>query len=210
MLRFLDASHSLPIIMLTADATPEARAESMDAGSDAFLTKPINAKALLGKIAALTNPTSTMVSKLDTPAPVSLHHAQDENASIVDLHAIEELAKLGDSSTFIEDLVFGFLRDGKKQVQRIKKSSNNDYPELREALHALKGSSTELGARELAEFCLMGEAFKPYQLGSPEMVRYIGEIDEVFASTEEILVKITKSINLGNFQDVNKDHGAGQ
>lgn len=210
MLRFLDASHSLPIIMLTADATPEARAESMDAGSDAFLTKPINAKALLGKIAALTNPTSTMVSKLDTPAPVSLHHAQDENASIVDLHAIEELAKLGDSSTFIEDLVFGFLRDGKKQVQRIKKSSNNDYPELREALHALKGSSTELGARELAAFCLKGEAFKPYQLGSPEMVRYIGEIDEVFASTEEILVKITKSINLGNFQDVNKDHGAGQ
>jgi two-component system sensor histidine kinase RpfC len=210
ILRFLDASHTLPIIMLTADATPEARTESMDAGSDAFLTKPVDAKALLGKIAALTNQASSLVSKLDTSTPVSLHHPLDENASVVDLHTLEELAKLGENSTFIHNLVFDFLTDGKKHVQRIKKASWNDYPEFREALHALKGSSTELGARELAEFCLQGEAFKPYQLGSPETVKYIGGIDEVFANTEEILVNITKSINFSDFQEIDEDHGSGQ
>jgi two-component system sensor histidine kinase RpfC len=128
----------------------------------------------------------------------------------VDSQAIEELAKLGENSDFIQNLVLSFLRDGKKHVQRIKKAAANDYPEFREALHALKGSSTELGARRLAEFCLTGEGFKPYQLGSPEVVKYIGEIDEIFASTEAILANIAKSINFSNFQDVDEDHGSRQ
>ena len=39
-LRFMDTSGELPVIMLTADATPEAKDASLNAGADRFLTAP--------------------------------------------------------------------------------------------------------------------------------------------------------------------------
>ncbi|MCP4335580.1 MAG: response regulator [Gammaproteobacteria bacterium] len=210
ILRFLDSSHSLPIIMLTADATPEARTESIDAGSDAFLTKPIDTRALLEKIAILTNQIPSLANKLVDTKPVSLIHTGDEDALVIDTHALEELARLGENSTFIQNLAYDFLRDGRKHIQAIKNACGDDYPEFRESLHALKGSSTELGARELANYCLTGESFKPYQMGSQEVVKYIGGIDEVFARTERILVNIVKDINFHGFQNIDEDQGSLQ
>jgi len=207
LLRFMDASHSLPIIMLTADATPEAKVESLEAGSDAFLTKPVDAKALLRKISALTNQSSSLVKKLDSAKPARLFHTDDDHASIVDMLAFEELASLGENSAFIENLVYDFLRDGKRHVSNIKKSSVDDYPAFRESLHALKGSSTELGAHDLAKYCLTGESFKPYQIGGPEAARYADEISEVFARTERIFVKILKGINYDSFRNIDEDQG---
>ena len=40
----------LPVIMLSADATPEAKQEALEAGADAFLAKPIEAMRLLDEI----------------------------------------------------------------------------------------------------------------------------------------------------------------
>lgn len=37
--------------MLTANAMPEHRTRSMDAGADDFLTKPLSAEALIGAVA---------------------------------------------------------------------------------------------------------------------------------------------------------------
>jgi two-component system sensor histidine kinase RpfC len=207
LLRFMDASHSLPIIMLTADATPEAKIESIDAGSDAFLTKPVNAKALLEQVAALTKQGLTATHRTSAPNAVSLFQEDDKSDTIVNLHTLEELAKLGEDSNFIHNLVVDYLRDSKKHVQNIKKASASDFLAFRESLHALKGSSTELGARQLAEYCLTGEAFKPYQLGSPEVIKYVSKIDEVYRRTESILAKIA---DVSNFHNVESDHGSLQ
>ena len=43
----------LPVIMLSADVTPEAKREALEAGADAFLSKPIEALRLLDEIQAL-------------------------------------------------------------------------------------------------------------------------------------------------------------
>lgn len=206
-LRFMDATHSLPIIMLTADATPEARSESLEAGSNSFLTKPVNAKALLQEIASLT---STTVGKRSQNAPASGSKSQQAyggSAAIVDNLALEELARLGDNPAFISNLVYDFLRDGKKRVEKIKTSARDDYLDFREALHALKGSSTEMGARELADYCLTGEAFKPYQVGSQEIFYYIERIDEIFSRTEGLLVTMVKHIEFKSFQNIDEDRG---
>ncbi len=205
-LRFLDASHSLPIIMLTADATPEARAESLEAGSDAFLTKPVDAKALLEKMAVLTNQAAPLekIQDMET-TPTVYFQVDDESAASVDTHALTELAKLGENTDFIKNLVYDFLRNAKKHVQTIKSASKDDYPEFRESLHALKGSSTELGAHELANFCLTGESFKPYQIGTLELSKHINKIDAVFAKTEKVLVNVVKDIDFNDFQGIDKD-----
>ena len=50
ILRQLRASENpnpLPVIVLTARSDPEARTESQSAGANAFITKPINSKALV-------------------------------------------------------------------------------------------------------------------------------------------------------------------
>ncbi len=204
-LRFLDASHSLPIIMLTADATPEAREECVEAGADAFLTKPVDAKALLEKIALLTNQPQADSKKPELPrrqaaaGSTTKDHAEPADM-LVDPSVLAELARLGDSQDFIKDLVYDFIRDGNKHIQRIKQASRDDYLEYREALHALKGSSTELGAQELAAACLTGEAFKPYQMGSLEISGFVSEIDAVFRRTEAVLASAVKDLDYNRQQ----------
>jgi two-component system sensor histidine kinase RpfC len=53
-MQYMDEKHNLPTIMLTADATPEARQASLDAGENELLTKPLDSMELLEKIARLT------------------------------------------------------------------------------------------------------------------------------------------------------------
>lgn len=204
-LRFLDSSHSLPIIILTADATTEARIESTEAGCDAFLTKPVDAKALLEKISVLTNQRAEIGEIRDTTIPPGMIRDKIGDVLAVNTYALSELAKLGENGDFIKKLVYDFLRDGKKHVQRIKSSSKDDYPEYRESLHALKGSSTELGAEELAHYCLTGESFKPYQLGSREIRNFTNEIEKVFKKTEEILANVLKDMDYTNLDSIGNE-----
>lgn len=204
-LRFLDSSHSLPVIMLTADATPEAKVESMEAGADAFLTKPVDAKALLEKISVLTNQRSGKKAIKSEEKPRLKLEDRNSASLTVNKSALGELAKLGDSNDFINELVFDFLRDGKKHIRRIKQASRDDYLELRESLHALKGSSTEIGAVELANYCLTGESFKPYQLGGREISKFVYELELVYKRTEETLVTLVKDIDYRNYHSAGND-----
>ena len=204
-LRFLDSSHSLPIIVLTADATPEAKSESIEAGADAFLTKPVDAKALLEKISVLTNQRADIKeTRIEFKTASRFQGLNDANVT-VNKSALGELAQLGENDDFIKQLVFDFLRDGQKHIRRIKESSKNDYLELRESLHALKGSSTEIGAIKLANCCLTGESFKPYQLGSREISNFTREIENIFKNTEEILANMVKDMDYKNYHGVGND-----
>lgn len=195
-LRFMDSTHSLPIIMLTADATPEAKARGMDAGASSFLTKPINSRTLLEKIASLSNQTPP-----DKPAikPNSINRkesagsTQNNNQSTLFNQAeLNELAALGDGPEFIQTLVNNFILDGNRHIKRIQSSINDDYPEFREALHALKGSSTELSANKLANICLEGEKLKPYELGSTKIQNLADEIEKTYIKTIKALREAVK------------------
>ena len=52
-MRRLPALRSVPIVAVSASATPEMRAQCVSAGADAFLSKPIDLKALLQRTTAL-------------------------------------------------------------------------------------------------------------------------------------------------------------
>ncbi len=194
-IRFIDASHALPIIMLTADATPEARTASMNAGVDAFLTKPVDARALLEKIAALSRnikSEETVFSvKRDALTPASALPV-DESSQWYNASVLQTLSDLGDE-TFLQELVGNFLADGQRHVNRINAAVEDDYLEYREALHALKGSSTELGAQKLVEVCLKGEALKPYHIGKSATEKIAAEIAEVFQHTSAALSNAAKN-----------------
>jgi two-component system sensor histidine kinase RpfC len=193
VIRFMDTRRSLPVMMLTADATPEARATCISAGADVFFTKPINARALLDRIAVISRET---VREKTVSAPVSIDKAPSAAIEVdaspwYDESVLRELSELGDYH-FLQNLVQNFQRDGMKQLQRVQAAIDDDYPEYREALHALKGSSIELGARKLSSICARGESLKPYDIGSDSIKKMAAEVENAFLETSAALSNATK------------------
>ncbi len=185
-LRFMETNTHLPTIMLTADATPEARQSSLDLEVDEFLTKPIDSFELLDKISQLTRNQSLQ----DQPRLVDSddqYTSKRDDSELCDSSVIQQLMSLDSDPGFMQRLLNGFKQDGDKHVKIIKKTASHDYLELREALHALKGSATELGAKKLAEMCLIGEQCKPHQIGSEIIIDLATNIELTYNATLETL-----------------------
>jgi len=179
-MRFMDTSNSIPVIMLTADATPEAKQSSLNAGADAFLTKPINSRALLEKIAELSPDRMTVTETVSQKTNNDISPWFDKNV-------IYELAKLGGGEAFIQKLILCFKEDGYKHLDIIKKAATDDYLSYRESLHALKGSSAEIGATRLSELCLQGESLKVYEIDSLHLHELTIEMETTFIKTISLL-----------------------
>ncbi len=203
-LRFMDTGNRIPVMMLTADATPEAKEKSLKAGANSFMTKPIDSRVLLEKVAVLTKHLNRTGKKYKENASISSHilpgSGHFEVSPWYDEKILSELSNLGEGLAFIQRLVKGFAKDGTKHIGRIKKYEDNDYPAYRESLHALKGSATELGANSLAKICLKAEGLKPHDMGSEKIKLLNREIEKIFnltvsALTNAISDKIHQSPN---------------
>lgn len=193
-LQYMDTANTIPIIMLTADATPEAKEKSLNAGANAFLTKPINSRALLEQIAKLT-----VVSASDKKATFKNDKLvnTDTSSSLYDEKVLHELASLGGGAQFIKVLISGFKEDGNKHISLLKKAVNDDFLGYRESLHAIKGSATELGANKLAELCLQAEVLKPHEMGTTRMYSLTDQIEKTFINTVLALedIKLSSQLN---------------
>jgi two-component system sensor histidine kinase RpfC len=183
-LRFMDTSGRLPVIMLTADATPEARETSINAGANRFLTKPIDARNLLECIAALSKnirkAKATGAEENEARKPLHSNFAASEWYDNIVLH---ELDVLGQDSDFIPTLFKNFQSEGSRHIIDLKTAMHDDYLDYREHLHALKGSATELGARKLAQTCQEAERLKPYDMDSDKIKQMCLQVEEVFNKT---------------------------
>ena len=182
-LQYIDTSQSIPIIMLTADATVEAKEESLNAGANAFLTKPINSRELLEHVANLAK----TISNASDVEPESNTRG---TADWIDGEIINELTLLGGGKHFINKLLQGFRFDGEKHVTIIKNSASDDYLSYRESLHALKGSATEMGAIKLVALCAKAELLKPDDIGKEGLLELCDQIEEGFVKTISILQSI--------------------
>jgi len=201
-LRFMDTSASLPVIMLTADATPEAKEASLQAGANAFLTKPIEARVLLETIASLSRKLGIVELEKPRKKPLTTIAGNTFSESPwYNENVLHELSMLGDDSSFIQSLVANFTKDGEKRMDAINSSMLNDYLEFRESLHALKGSATELGAEKLVEICLKCEALKPYDTGTDKIKTLVRQLEHDFTNTVSALgkaVSLAQNQMLGN------------
>ncbi len=197
-LRFMEGEKHLPVIMLTADATPQARENCLNAGANSFLTKPVDARVLLEKIAILT--------RKNRPRAASGHHAYQPHARLhklanaefdssdwIDEYVLQELSALGGGIAFIKSLVDGFELDGQKHLQAIHMHQDDDYPAYRESIHALKGSATELGALQLVDICLKAEKLKPADIDSSRMRQTNHEVEKTFSRTVSELRRLIEA-----------------
>ncbi|HYQ73405.1 MAG TPA: response regulator [Gammaproteobacteria bacterium] len=146
-----------PIIILTANATTEAKRECEEANIDAYLTKPIVASKLI-----------TAISKICSSQPIQTGKSKNESQSknlrssdcglddepLLDLDVINSVKDLSSDESFIYDLISTFRDDSRKLLAVLESAiATKDHPAYLESIHALKGSAGSIGAQKLFIFC---------------------------------------------------------
>ncbi|HET7671403.1 MAG TPA: ATP-binding protein [Burkholderiales bacterium] len=169
------ARERLPVIMLSADVTPEAKREALEAGADEFLAKPIEALRLLDAVRTLGSTKQEPAAKPEVPAATG---AGGGPAQVVNAETLAHLEELGSSVAFIEKLIGVFLTDSAALFGRIEQAlAARNYHEFRSLLHAMKGSSASLGTDRLTRLCDQFGALSDAQvrLQTPALLRNLSD-----------------------------------
>lgn len=133
-----------PIVALSADATLETVRETERAGAFAFLTKPVVVARLLEVLAEVAGAgRETRVTE------------GGERAQPLRLDVLEELAAMNLGPEFLQEFVDQCLRDASRCASEIERAgAGTQWENVREAAHALKGVSENLGAQGVSELAL--------------------------------------------------------
>jgi two-component system sensor histidine kinase RpfC len=184
--RFMDpeAVH-VPIIMLSADVTSETKKECEEAGIDAFLSKPVEARRLLDAIA-------TLIAKRATAREAAVEDTEETQPVVVNPAALAELELIGSGSTFMPELVNGFIQDGEALLRQMDAAvAAKQYDALRDLVHAMKGSAVTLGADQLCKTCVGTNAQSNAELEA-NGTRVLKLVREHFQQTRAALVEYLK------------------
>lgn len=154
--RFLNPRSSLPIVVLTANATMEAKTECADAGADAYLTKPVSADLLLSTVDRLVD--DHEVTDLNKRRPASSPGAPKASPDVLDLDLLSELDRMYVDPAAFRQVVESFETDGYRLLLQMRSASGaRNHAGFCEALHALKGNAANMGALRLADVCQRAE-----------------------------------------------------
>lgn len=167
----------LPVIMLSADVTPEAKREALEAGADAYLPKPIEALRLLDEIQTLAGAKAETARKSEPTA--ALHRPQAPAVpAVVNAETLGHLEELGSSLAFVEKLIRVFLSDNSAILERVEQVlAGRNYHEFRSLVHAMKGSSASMGTDRLTRLCTKLGALSDAELRlqAPALQRTLSE-----------------------------------
>jgi two-component system sensor histidine kinase RpfC len=131
-----------PILVLSADATVDAVRDAEAAGAYSFLTKPVVASRLLESLAEIAG------GAQDEPVTAR----KDRLVPTLRTDVLEELAGMGLGKDFLHDFAEQCLRDASRCLAEAERgAATGRWEAVREAAHALKGVSENLGAQALVE-----------------------------------------------------------
>jgi CheY-like chemotaxis protein len=133
---------STPIIAISAYAAPGDRDYFLSAGFDDFIAKPVKPKLLLETIADNINKTNLLNDDL-----TALKSDQE-----LDYEVVKQLMKYN-SPENIKIVFSDFLEECYRLLSEIESLiKDEEYPEIGEKLHILKGNSGTLGAMRIYNF----------------------------------------------------------
>ena len=134
-----------PVLVLSADATPASVQACTDAGARAFVAKPFAVGRLLELIGEIAS--GGVVGRVEETRAT----AAPADAGVLDPHVLDELAALGMGRTFETEFVGQCVGDARVALARMRRAGNeDDWEQLREQAHALKGIAGNLGLVQLA------------------------------------------------------------
>lgn len=148
-----------PVVVLSADVTPESIRRCEQAGAHTFLGKPVGAAKLLDTLADIASNGQACGQAPAQPgrAPVDV---------VFDPSVLDDLASLGMGAVFEREFIAQCLNDADGCIGAMKHAAENgSWERMRDHAHAIKGVARNLGLSRLAE--LSGEIMKlaDWQLG---------------------------------------------
>ena len=148
-LRLMEAGggRRTPVVVLSADVTPTSIQACERAGARAFLAKPVSTARLLETLADIASGLSTPSTSVGIPVSNELPPTE----SVFDPSVLDELAALGMGDGFECEFITQCLRDAEGCINALSQAGErDDWAQLREHAHALKGVASNLGLNKLA------------------------------------------------------------
>lgn len=169
-----DSKSPIPIILLTADSTLNARAEAESAGINKFLTKPIRPSDLLDSVMATylesTNGTSSAQPSDQKRTPVASNVASmdeyraapapDRSSEFLNENIVADLLSFMTRDEQVE-FFSDFCADADKYVSTLESAKSvEDIGKAQHDMHALVGAAVTVGAESLAQIAKRIEHLK--------------------------------------------------
>jgi two-component system, sensor histidine kinase RpfC len=180
----------IPIIMLTANATKEAKKSCEEAKLDAYLTKPIEPEKILHVISSLINDTNS--SFKDDPMQNVVNINDPYALPLIDTHVLDILSSMAKEENFTQSLIDDYIDETTSFIRElnlvIEKKKYNDISDL---VHSIEGSSRTVGAKRLARIC--NSLLKIIQSDDYSMINsQFTELETSFRETKQELYSYLK------------------
>lgn len=149
-LRMMEAGNPrrTPVVVLSADVTPDSIASCDEAGARAFLAKPLVAAKLLDVLADIANGEESSRTIVKARAVES---AVLPLTDLLDPQVLDDLAAVGMGKDFEAAFIDQCLQDADASVAGMERAANESaWDQLRDHAHALKGVSGNLGLIRLS------------------------------------------------------------
>ncbi|MES2536607.1 MAG: ATP-binding protein [Pseudomonadota bacterium] len=185
-----------PVIMFSADVTTEVRDECLNAGADEFLPKPIQVSLFLETLDRLVRKSNGTSCEPAYRAPVAQRHAEPAVEDLVLNYAtLTELECIGQDPLFVDGLLARFIEDNWRLIDKLEGALLLfRFEEVKEIIHAMKGSALTIGASSLKMTCQRLERMSQSELRQdvPEIMNLI---NGVFSQLCEALEQYRKQRN---------------
>jgi two-component system sensor histidine kinase RpfC len=184
--RFMEKGH-LPIIMLTADARFEAEQQCRESGADDFLTKPVNSRLLLDKVAHFA-----LSAKSESVR--STGGKRQTGTAVLDESVLKDLAEFGGGLDFVRDLIEEFREDSGRALLATRQAlDERNFGVWKDHLHMLKGGASDVGAMAMADACADAERIRPFEiaqtLASERLAAVTAAQQAVLTAMEDFLAR---------------------
>ncbi|MCP4349711.1 MAG: response regulator [Desulfobacterales bacterium] len=142
-----------PIIALTAHAMKGVETKCMEAGMNAYVTKPINQNGLFHTLDKVIQPREKQSYHKEPEPAVSEKPEKEVSETLLNVPGIDIQDALNelnmDKKTF-KRILMGFLRYNKDTMKKVRDAfETKDWQRLRQLAHSLKGSAANIRANTL-------------------------------------------------------------
>jgi two-component system, sensor histidine kinase RpfC len=179
----------MPILILSADATPAAKLESLQAGADEFLTKPITAPTLLAAIERIVAGAAAVAAEDGFNTHKESVALPLQAPALVNSDRVQSLRRIsrGDSK-FLDAYMSAAFADLERALSDLGSAIEaGNARSARDALHIIEGTGASVGATALVANCKSMRHYVEVPQ-DPDRASALAELSTIYALTKSTLL----------------------